>query len=274
MPCTCLDYEMPIPLVHLMGIWAKGSGSVRGWLGWGPLARQGPPAPKYRVKHGATYRSQFSSFREWTPRGFLMDSWSQVPTLKVSTQVSHKCATPSANYFVFSSSSRAHSQSSKQLSRGCFELGWSFHRSGFTWDNMESSQGSTSMVSCSSVQIPITHHPISSSLFHLQKKSRHLWCISEFSIFFPPLIGFVCAKNNAIVEICDDPAAFFFSTTILVSWEIIFQIAMNDHWNWGTLQDIWLIHSNAHESQCSLGAETPSIHFLKGFCTICVYSWQ
>jgi hypothetical protein len=58
------------------------------------------------------------------------------------------------------------------------------------------------------------------------------------------------------VEICDDPAAFFLSTTILVSWEIIFQIAMNDHWNWGTLQDIWLIHSNAHESQCSLGAES------------------
>jgi hypothetical protein len=116
MPCTCLDYEMPIPLVHLMGIWAKGRGSVRGWLGWGPLARQGPPAPKYRVKHGATYRSQFSSFWECIPRGFLMDSWSQVPTLKVSTQVSHKCATPSAKYFVFSSSSsRAHSQSSSSF---------------------------------------------------------------------------------------------------------------------------------------------------------------
>lgn len=82
---------------------------------------------------------------------------------------------------------------------------------------MESSQGSTSMVSCSSMQIPTTHHSISSSLFHLQKKSRQLRCISDLNFFFPPLIGFVCAKNNAIVEICDDPAAFFLSTTILVS---------------------------------------------------------
>lgn len=92
-------------------------GECAGVAGVEAWARQGPPAPKYRVKHGAAYRSQFSSFWEWIPRGFLMDSWSQVPTLKVSTQVSHKCATPSAKYFVFSSSSssRAHSQSSSSF---------------------------------------------------------------------------------------------------------------------------------------------------------------